>query len=194
MQAKSCQFPFSKLLQEEERSALPNSMVPIFLPMCRVPRHLPEDFPRAARVLRRILEEAEAPEKGNPIGSFVFMPTGIVAATRGLGHFDESMELLKALTKRFTSEFAIRPSLREHPERCFAVLPDWTADPDENVRRLVSEGTRLGCPGPNVSPPCFATLVPDSICWKLSRTIPPNMSAVRWPTISTTSARTIRLD
>ena len=111
-----------------------------------VARHLPENFPRAARVLRRILEKAEAPEKGNPIGSFVFLPAGIVAASRGLGHFDESMELLKALTKRFTSEFAIRPFLREHPERCFAVLRDWTADPDENVRRLVSEGTRPRLP------------------------------------------------
>lgn len=111
-----------------------------------VARHLPENFPRASRVLRRILEKARPGENGNPISSFVFMPAGVVAATRGLGHFDESMDLLKALTKRFTSEFAIRPFLREHPERCFAILGTWTADPDENVRRLASEGTRPRLP------------------------------------------------
>jgi 3-methyladenine DNA glycosylase AlkC len=111
-----------------------------------VAAHLPENFPRASRVLRRILETAPPPPEGNPISSFVFMPAGVVAATRGLHHFAESMALLKALTKRFTSEFAIRPFLRHHPEACFALLRDWTSDPDEHVRRLVSEGTRPRLP------------------------------------------------
>jgi 3-methyladenine DNA glycosylase AlkC len=109
-------------------------------------RHLPESFPRAARVLCRILESATLPQSGNPISSFAFMPAGVVAASRGLGYFSESMELLKALTKRFTAEFAIRPFLREHPEATLELLRSWTGDPDENVRRLVSEGTRPRLP------------------------------------------------
>lgn len=121
------------------------------MPRCRhlgeaVARHLPERFPAGARVLLRVLETAAPPQNGNPIGSFVFMPAGVVAATRGLGHFAEAMEVLKALTKRFTSEFAIRPFLREHPEKCFQLLHDWASDPNEHVRRLVSEGTRPRLP------------------------------------------------
>lgn len=111
-----------------------------------VARHLPESFPMAAGVLREILESAPPPETGNPIGLFVFLPAGVVASSRGLGHFPESMSVLKALTKRFTSEFAIRPFLRSYPEECFRLLQTWSEDEDENVRRLVSEGTRPRLP------------------------------------------------
>lgn len=109
-------------------------------------RHLPEDYRKAARVLRKILESVPGPAAGNPIGAFVFLPAGVAASARGLGHFAESMEVLKALTKRSTAEFAIRPFLREHPEATFATLRGWIEDPDENVRRLVSEGTRPRLP------------------------------------------------
>lgn len=111
-----------------------------------IARHLPENFPKAARVLGTILESAPGPTPENPISSFVYLPAGVVAAARGLGHFEASMDVLKALTKRSTSEFAIRPFLREHPEATFARLRAWSGDPDEHVRRLTSEGTRPRLP------------------------------------------------
>jgi 3-methyladenine DNA glycosylase AlkC len=65
-----------------------------------------------------------------------------IVARRGLAHFDESMAALREMTKRFTAEFAIRPFLRAHPQRTLKQLHAWCGDPDEHVRRLVSEGSR----------------------------------------------------
>lgn len=46
------------------------------------------------------------------------------------------------MTRRFTSEFAVRPFLRAMPERTLRQLHAWCGDPDHHVRRLVSEGSR----------------------------------------------------
>ncbi len=50
------------------------------------------------------------------------------------------------LTKRFTSEYAIRPFLIAQQERTLAQLMQWQSDPDPHVRRLCSEGTRPRLP------------------------------------------------
>ena len=50
------------------------------------------------------------------------------------------------LTKRFTSEFSIRPFLERHRRRTLARLKSWTKDPNPHVRRLCSEGTRPRLP------------------------------------------------
>ncbi len=49
------------------------------------------------------------------------------------------------LTKVFTAEFCIRPFIVEHPQTMIK-LRQWSHDPDEHVRRLVSEGTRPRLP------------------------------------------------
>jgi 3-methyladenine DNA glycosylase AlkC len=56
------------------------------------------------------------------------------------------MEALRELTRRFTSEYGIRPFLERHPERTLDRLRTWARDPDVHVRRLVSEGTRPRLP------------------------------------------------
>jgi 3-methyladenine DNA glycosylase AlkC len=50
------------------------------------------------------------------------------------------------LTSRSSCEFAIRPCIEQHPELTFGYLHRWADDPDEHVRRLVSEGTRPRLP------------------------------------------------
>jgi 3-methyladenine DNA glycosylase AlkC len=50
------------------------------------------------------------------------------------------------LTQRFTAEFSIRPFLEHHPQATLERLAQWTQDPSEHVRRLVSEGTRPRLP------------------------------------------------
>ena len=64
----------------------------------------------------------------------------------GSDPFDVSMKAQYELTKRFTSEFSIRPFIIEQPERTFDVLYNWMNDPDPHVRRLTSEGTRPRLP------------------------------------------------
>jgi 3-methyladenine DNA glycosylase AlkC len=58
----------------------------------------------------------------------------------------DSMRAQHALTQRFTAEFSVRAYLEKHPERTLALLREWTRDPSEHVRRLVSEGTRPRLP------------------------------------------------
>lgn len=73
---------------------------------------------------------------------FRYLPHVFLVSRHGLDHFEPSMAALRELTRRFTSEYGIRPFLTRHPERTFARLRAWARDPDVHVRRLVSEGTR----------------------------------------------------
>ncbi|MCP4960755.1 MAG: DNA alkylation repair protein [Actinomycetia bacterium] len=108
-------------------------------------RFLPEDRSEAIAILTETLDEW--PERGDhPMASFVHLPAVYFVADHGLDHFDASMELQRELTRLFTAEFSIRAYLEQHEERTLAVLAEWAHDPDEDIRRLVSEGTRPRLP------------------------------------------------
>jgi 3-methyladenine DNA glycosylase AlkC len=83
---------------------------------------------------------------GLSLGSFIYLPHTVYVAEFGLEHFELSMQAQHTLTQRFTAEFSIRPFLQKHPEATLERLAEWTADPSEHVRRLVSEGTRPRLP------------------------------------------------
>lgn len=53
-----------------------------------------------------------------------------------------ALDVLKQCTSRFSSEFALRPLLRDHQELTLNVISTWVNDPNLHVRRLVSEGSR----------------------------------------------------
>ena len=74
------------------------------------------------------------------------MPHCFFVAEYGLDHFEPSMQAHYQLTQRFTAEFSIRPFLIKHTEATLARLRQWARDPNEHVRRLVSEGTRPRLP------------------------------------------------
>lgn len=59
-----------------------------------------------------------------------------------LEDFDDCLALLAELPPRLTGEFAIRRLLARNPDRAMAAIQEWTANPDEHVRRLASEGSR----------------------------------------------------
>ncbi|AUI50093.1 DNA alkylation repair protein [Arthrobacter crystallopoietes] len=69
--------------------------------------------------------------------------------------FDDALTLLFELTPRLTGEFAIRRLLLQDLDRALAQMQDWTRHPDEQVRRLASEGPRPYLP--------WAVRVPDII-------------------------------
>ena len=108
-------------------------------------RHLPRDFPEAARILVASMD-APVPPASGAMASFVFMPHAFFVAENGLDHFEAAMAAQHAITQRFTAEFSIRPFLERHPERTLARLAEWTRDASPHVRRLVSEGTRPRLP------------------------------------------------
>lgn len=77
---------------------------------------------------------------------FLLMPHVIFVRDHGLDYFSQSMTLQYEITKRFTAEFSIRAFIEHDYARTMARLHDWATDPDDNVRRLVSEGTRPRLP------------------------------------------------
>jgi 3-methyladenine DNA glycosylase AlkC len=106
----------------------------------RIESCLPED----PRVMFPVLTAALASDGSDTTGlrGFLVWPLTEIVARRGLGHFKESMAALREMTRVFTAEFAIRPFLKAHPEKTLKQLHAWCDDPDEHVRRLVSEGSR----------------------------------------------------
>jgi 3-methyladenine DNA glycosylase AlkC len=106
--------------------------------------HLPADPHESIPMVAGALGPIEPGLRG--LTPFRYMPHGVFIGTHGLPAFEESMAAQYELTKRFTAEFSIRPFLVHAPERTLAQLRTWAGDPDENVRRLVSEGTRPRLP------------------------------------------------
>jgi 3-methyladenine DNA glycosylase AlkC len=109
-------------------------------------RHLPAEYPRAVEVLLASASQPHEHRASKGMAGFLFMPHMYFVARYGLDHFEESMRAQHALTQRFTAEFSIRPFLETHPQATLARLREWTRDPSEHVRRLVSEGTRPRLP------------------------------------------------
>jgi 3-methyladenine DNA glycosylase AlkC len=109
-------------------------------------RHLPSDYVRAAEILVASAAQPVSRLVGSGMAGFLFMPHMFFIAQHGLPYFELSMQALHALTQRFTAEYAIRPFLQQHPERALQQLALWTQDPNEHVRRLVSEGSRPRLP------------------------------------------------
>jgi len=101
---------------------------------------LPPDFDTAAAVLLQALQEPE------PLSGWILWPVGEYVARRGIDTPGRALEVLHALTQRFTAEWAIRPFIVAHPQLVFETLARWARDPNEHVRRLVSEGSRPRLP------------------------------------------------
>ena len=62
-----------------------------------------------------------------------------------MGH-QLSLEALREITQRHTSEYAIRPFIVNNTNECLDYFDIWIKDSSPHVRRLVSEGTRPRLP------------------------------------------------
>ncbi len=99
----------------------------------------------ALDVATRVLpEELDDPE-GVLNNGFWMWPLSDLIATYALDHPGPALDAAEELTKRFTSEFAIRPFLARYPETMDRV-EQWVDHPNEHIRRLASEGTRSRLP------------------------------------------------
>lgn len=113
---------------------------------------LPEDFDEAARILLASLHPSEdtardgiefGPEGAN---NWAVWPLTELVVMRGFDHPEASLAVLKEMTKRSSSEFAVRPFLAEQPDVALPVFYEWARDPNRHVRRLASEGSRPRLP------------------------------------------------
>jgi 3-methyladenine DNA glycosylase AlkC len=105
---------------------------------------LPADFDAAADVLWAMLEVSASGELG--FEGWMTIACGSFVARGGIDEPERALGLLAGLTPRGSSEFAIRPFIEAHPEVTYEHLHRWCDDPDEHVRRLVSEGARPRLP------------------------------------------------
>jgi 3-methyladenine DNA glycosylase AlkC len=108
-------------------------------------RALPERWEDAAAVLLGMLPPPLTRDHDFAENVRVWPLTDVVAQ-HGLDNPTLSLPLLAEMTRRWTSEFAIRPYLVRWPAETSVVLDAWVRHPDLHVRRLVSEGTRPRLP------------------------------------------------
>ncbi len=80
------------------------------------------------------------------IAGWGIWPLSLIVGQHGLDDFDGGMALLREMTQRSTAEFAIRYFLIADQDRALAIIAPWVHDPNEDVRRLASEGTRPRLP------------------------------------------------
>lgn len=103
---------------------------------------LPADYAAAADILRKAL-----PDTGKSgLSGWALLPVNQYVSEHGLGHFDLSLALLKALTPHFTAEFGIRRFIYAEQDQALAEISGWVTDANHHVRRLASEGTRPRLP------------------------------------------------
>ncbi len=73
-------------------------------------------------------------------------PIGKYVELYGEDYLEVSLNFSKELTKRFTSEYCMRPLIKKYPKETMKVLEDWSLDENERVRRLASECLRIRLP------------------------------------------------
>ncbi|SHN05172.1 DNA alkylation repair protein [Gracilibacillus kekensis] len=108
--------------------------------------HLPYAYLSAVTILINTLGEENPTEQGMFTNGYHLMPVAKFVEKYGLEDFDLSMQALYEITKRHTSEYAIRPYLQSDMEKSLHYLHKWMKDENAHVRRLVSEGTRPRLP------------------------------------------------
>ena len=107
---------------------------------------MPDDFPLAVEILLKAQTKELEVEELEGRDGFIVMPQSLFISENGMKHFELSMKALEEMTKRFTSEFAIRYFLIEYPERTLKQMKVWAEDKNCHVRRLASEGSRPRLP------------------------------------------------
>jgi len=115
---------------------------------------LPGDYEESLQVLMASLTPEKSDTEDLGVAGFFYLPHSFFISEYGQDEhhnsgndpFEASMLALHALTKRFTSEFAIRTFLIQQQARTLEMVDQWITDPNPHVRRLCSEGTRPRLP------------------------------------------------
>ncbi len=113
--------------------------------------HLPDDYTRAVKIILKSLPPAKkmADLKGIDLAAldgFIMISITAYVSDYGLDEYEISMQALKVMTSRFSSEFAIRYFIKKYPNKTMQTFRKWLSDDCPHVRRLVSEGTRPRLP------------------------------------------------
>lgn len=110
-------------------------------------KYLPKNFKQTANILIKSLpNKLVKNDMSEAYENFIVVAETYVIKRLGMNNFDLSMKALYEMTKRMSSEGAIRRFIEKYPKDSLTLLKIWTKDQDVHVRRLVSEGTRPKLP------------------------------------------------
>jgi 3-methyladenine DNA glycosylase AlkC len=98
---------------------------------------LPQDYPTALKILEKVAPSVRGFEA-------ISLPEFV--GRYGLDHWELSLPALAFFTRFGSSEYGIRPFLKQDPERAVEYMLRWADDENEHVRRLASEGCRPRLP------------------------------------------------
>lgn len=100
---------------------------------------LPPSYPQALQIILSAAREGS-------LKGFDLWPFTEFIQKQGLGETKLSLDALKELTILFTSEFAVRPFLKQDPKFTLSYLVAACEDEHASVRRWASEGSRPRLP------------------------------------------------
>ena len=107
---------------------------------------LPDDYAKTAKILHVSLGEPLSGETGMFTEGYWLMPVARFVEEFGHNHFDLSMDLCAEVTRRHTSEYAVRPYIEAEAKRALKTMAKWVKSDDLHLRRLASEGVRPRLP------------------------------------------------
>lgn len=100
-------------------------------------RHLPNDFHESLDILKPVSTHFSGFEA-------MFFPEFV--ALHGLDDWEVSLPALAHFTQYSSSEFAVRPFIKQNSKRMMQQMYEWSFHENEHVRRLSSEGCRSRLP------------------------------------------------
>ena len=112
-------------------------------------RHLPPKYDRALKILVNILGAENKQQTGMFSEGYWIAPIAYFVEIYGLDNYSLSMDALAEITKRHTSEYAVRPYLESYPETAIKQMLKWSKAKNFHLRRLASEGMRPRLPWAN---------------------------------------------
>ncbi|VAV88478.1 DNA alkylation repair enzyme [hydrothermal vent metagenome] len=112
---------------------------------------LPTDPKQRAEILLDVLhpdelDHANQPSDAQGICGWGVFPLTMVVGQHGTQDFVRSMDVLRQMTKRFSSEFGIRYFLLADQKQALHIMQSWLNERNYHVRRLISEGSRPRLP------------------------------------------------
>ncbi len=108
--------------------------------------YLPSEYPDALEILVGTLGDENPNETGMFTEFYWAMPIAKFVEKYGLEHYQISMKALAEITKRNTSEYAVRPYLEAYPVQAIHQMIRWSKAKNFHLRRLASEGVRPRLP------------------------------------------------
>lgn len=103
-------------------------------------------YEESLTVFNQILGRELPTNEGNFTEGYWLWPIGKFVELYGADYLQASLDFAYELTKRFTSEYCMRPLIEKAPEVVLPIIVEWSRDDNIRVKRLASECMRIRLP------------------------------------------------